>query len=368
MTLSRNVLKEANNLASWLRDQGNFIDQERLEIRESQFGGLGLFLKNDSSIPETNILLLEISYQFFFHPYSIFLSDTTKELLSLVNSDRIYDSYENLLYFAIVLEMRNESSFFKPYFNSISPLRNFGILLPEREIAVLKSVPNRHDIVKRIRDAQTIYRIHLEEVNRVLSEYDNDIKEISEKEYFYACNLANSRSFGQPGWMIGSPEEYQTRNNLPVLIPFFDLVNHHSADIATNNYHYHPERSSNVKYYNFRWSISPNSYIADRELFNAYHPPSIDQTINFIYYGFVQPANLSADLNSLLHYIGRDPSDQFLKRTIQRDEERYITAILDYNHLIGATSTLMRIYLDEMFKVVRHINTVVFDDDDKKEL
>lgn len=294
-------------LLEWVEQNGGFVNRERISIGESNLGGHGLFMKPclEQRSCDPDPLLLELPYSIFFHPFSLHLSPEVSQVVTLL--EREFHSsereviFENLLHCALVLEMRNESSFFRPYFLSMTPLPNrFGILLDEDDLGILMDLGDRHGIVRRIKEFRRMYEYHRTEFNRI----SHPFPMVTDEEYFMACVLTGSRSFGQFGWTLGKevPLVYKEKS-VPILIPLFDLVNHHQEDPSTNRYYYNPARAEGVEY-TLKWWPTLGGEPAQRELFIAYHTPFTTPLISFTHYGFVVPnVQISLDYRDPLESV-----------------------------------------------------------------
>lgn len=295
----------AKTLSEWVEDNGGFIHRERLVIKASALGGNGLFLLPCNGECEPDPLLLVIPYTLFFHPFSPHLSRETQERIKKLHdsfkSSEPETKFEHLLHYALALEMRNASSFFRPYFASISLPGPFGVSLDDEELDILNTLGDRHGIVKRIVRFGSLAEYHRNTFNKILGQ-----PLLSGEEYLDACIKTGSRSFSQLGWLLGPliPSEYRERT-LSVLIPFLDLVNHHQKDPSTNRYIYYPSRTEGANY-SLRWWSSQKE---PGELFIVYHPPFRTPLISFTHYGFVVRQNLSAPRKELLEFLDTDESE-----------------------------------------------------------
>lgn len=283
----------------WLEAHGSFINKERVEVRESPLGGKGIFLKGGEI--ETGLtqntegeitrelsesrdpLFLEIPYSLFFHPFSPHLSLETQDSINLFSSPLLHhhhirgygELYENLLNLALALELRNESSFFRPYFNTISLSGSFGIRMEEEEI----DLQEEEGLRNTIRRTQFYYGAYLKAFNE-----ENPLLLLSREEYFHACSLTASRSFGQRGKMLPNTPERYSELQVPVLIPFFDMVNHRGLPSA--NRYFHLERNGK---YHLRWwpSFTRGVQAPGSEQFISYHGPlEPGDFSDQVFYGF----------------------------------------------------------------------------------
>lgn len=298
-SLSLSHYENISLLIEWLEEHGSLINTERIEVRESPLGGKGIFLIGGEveTGPAINIegeitqellesrdpLFLEIPYALFFHPFSPYLSPLTHDcitLLSQFHRGRGGEFYENLLNIALALEMRNESSFFRPFFNTISIGGSFGIRMSKEDILVLDE--EHQDTIGRF---QQYYENYLTGFNSaLLGVFNNESMLLSRDEYFMSCSLTGSRSFGQEGKMLPHTPSIYRESHVPVLIPFFDLVNHRG--LPRENRYFHTEREGA---FFIRWWPSFVSEVQSpgREQFISYHGPLAPGDYNEqVFYGF----------------------------------------------------------------------------------
>jgi hypothetical protein len=78
---------------------------------------------------------------------------------------------------------------------------------------VLYRLGDRNGVANRIVTYQNSYRVFLNDFNSIISNHyapgASPIGElVSEEEYFYACTISSSRSFGQSGFTVDSPLYY----------------------------------------------------------------------------------------------------------------------------------------------------------------
>lgn len=287
------------SLIGWVEENGGFVHRERLSVKRSAFGGYGLFLEPCHTNCEPDPLLLSIPYKLFFHPFSPYLSPETqsrvKKLEHTFQSSEVETKFEHLLHYALALELQNTSSFFQPYFSSITLTSSFGIALEGEETELLRDLGDRHGIVERIVKFYSLAEWYRNEFNRIL-----DQPLVSNEQFLQAYTITGSRSFSQYGWLLGPlvPPPYRERS-LIALIPLMDLVNHGQMDPSENRYTYYPARTEGANY-SLRWWPTSEEL---GELFIAYHPPFKTPLISFVHYGFVVRQNFSKTRKELLEFL-----------------------------------------------------------------
>lgn len=411
-------------LTKWITSYGGFINKKRIEVRSSVEGGNGVFLRKCSeclrggkifpmfrymTIPDKgndnalmshqesdeeyplyhdiygiDPILMILPYDIHMTPFSPLNSHGTLSVINKIQGSKGFESsnanFEKLLILSIALELKNVTSQWKPYFDSfLLPLPRFGVRLNKDELSVLDLAGDRLSVVSNIR-----YYI-----NKYLHHLNRGEGDVTDDEILQAASLSNSRTFGEnPSYLINVPQSYHHLENLPVMIPFLDLVNHRDMPSLSNRYYNDVIGVISLRYKascgstprvdrrNLH-SISKNDYSISPgdELFNSYHENDRGNDLMFGQYGFIVPVSFSSPtcqnvadlyLNVSYHLKLSDPHQNLTYdvNLIPSPTEEGMIEILKYimeieRLIIVSPSSIILGYLHETLRISETMRDII---------
>lgn len=276
-------VQSVSPMVEWITHHGGFVNEGRIEPFESE-NGLGIRVKRctecrlDPFNSVVDPLLLRVPYKLHMHPFSELHAESTRQTISRLYGANI--DYNSLLTIALVLELGNESSQWRPYLDTLPiTLPRFGSRMNEQDVQLLYELGNRHNFGDHIRQRIEIDHGHY---NRIIRLQLDSLMNLSLGEYLFATALVNSRSFGEsPRHFVSMHDrDYELDSNVAVLIPYLDLFNHQSG--GTNRYSYEViNDEANLVYYATLFGTKP--FGSGDEIFNSYHTDDELNVIHFMY-------------------------------------------------------------------------------------
>jgi hypothetical protein len=310
---------DVNALIRWITQHGGFVNEQRMQAFSTPEIGTGIKVKEcpqclDGSgriEPGTDEgqhdplgsdpLLLRVPYKLHLHPFSELHSPHTLSVIKHLYESGVIE-YEALLAVALLLELRNKSSLWRPYLDTLPVLvPRFGSRLRRDDIEVLYATGNRHNLAVLAEQRVALDNGRYEAVIKACGVTTT----LTRSEYLFAVSLVNSRSFGEePQHFAGMRDKgYERGTSVAVLVPYLDLINHCERPVHDNRYRYEwrdgggggndeeEAASIDLVYY----ASSSRIWMPGDELCNSYHVDPFSIT-HFLYYGFVVPTNYSTSL------------------------------------------------------------------------
>jgi len=283
-------------MIAWIRSHDGFVNERRIEPFVSQQNGVGIRAKihlfpvynrsgHSDDVDGADPLLLRIPYKLYMHPFSELHADGTMHAIAV-----LYDAgleYNSMLAVALALELRNETSLWRPYLDTLpQSLPRFGSRMNAKEIDLLRRLGNRHGLADRVEER---VKIDLDAFARITRH--QPALGLAAEEYLFAVALINSRCFGaQPAHFLSMRDKSDRLDaNVAVLVPYLDLFNHREARRIANRYYHEWNATTDqmdMVYFATAFDAPNGSLAPGEEILNSYHVDDLSITY-FLFYGFV---------------------------------------------------------------------------------
>ena len=223
--------KDYENLKSWIINSNGFISS-KIDIMENN--KINRYLIANSKIPK-NEIIIRIENQnilSYIHPKIL---PICQNKINDENDDDNYD-FNCLLYF-LCTDMKNESSYFKPFYNYLPEIDypNVPLFYNKSQLEKLNFLPELQATIEIMN-------------NMIKNSYDNNFKEINFFDFKKMYYFLSSRNFEIKNDFLST---------ISCIVPYLELVNH---KYNNNALYYFDENNYNFILYSSR-DIFPNEEI-----------------------------------------------------------------------------------------------------------